>query len=286
MHTLDQLNAVPAEAFVTALDGVFEHAPWVAAAAAASRPFATVSALHTALMDVVNAAPEAEKLTFLRGHPALSPRALATPGLTVESRAEQTGLGMAGLGDALTRFESGSAAYEARFGIPFITCVRRMTPPFVLKGLEQRLQNTPPEEIAAALQQIAHITRLRLVDRVSGPGLPRTTGHLSTHVLDTARGKAAEGIAIDLFREGTLIKQAVTNQDGRTDEPLLSGEPLRIGRYELRFDVETYYAGWPNVTDPPWYDIIPIRFAISEPEGHYHIPLLLNAWTYSTYRGS
>ena len=101
-----------------------------------------------------------------------------------------------------------------------------------------------------------------------------------------ARGKAAEGIAIDLFREGTLIKQAVTNQDGRTDDPLLSGEPLRIGRYELRFNVETYYAGWPNVTDPPWYDIIPIRFAVSEPEGHYHIPLLLNAWTYSTYRGS
>src|ERR1700744_423816 len=138
MHTLDQLNAVPAEAFVTALDGVFEHAPWVAAPPAPPRPFATVSALHTALMDVLNAAPEVEKLTFLRGHPALSPRALATPGLTVESRAEQTGLGMAGLGGGLARFESGSAAYEARFGIPFITCVRRMTPPFVLKGLEQR----------------------------------------------------------------------------------------------------------------------------------------------------
>jgi 2-oxo-4-hydroxy-4-carboxy-5-ureidoimidazoline decarboxylase len=83
-----------------------------------------------------------------------------------------------------------------------------------------------------------------------------------------------------------MIKEGVTNQDGRTDEPLLHGEPLRMGRYELRFHVETYYAGWPNVTDPPWFDVIPIRVGIAEPEGHYHIPLLLNAWTYSTYRGS
>jgi 2-oxo-4-hydroxy-4-carboxy-5-ureidoimidazoline decarboxylase len=237
-------------------------------------------------MAAVDAAPEAEKLTFLRGHPALSPKALAGSALTVESRSEQTGLGMASLGDSLARFETGSAAYESRFGIPFITCVRRMTPPFVLKDLEQRLRNTLGQEIAAALEQVGHITRLRLADRVSGPGMPPTTGHLSTHVLDTARGKAAAGIAVSLYREGTLIKQSVTNQDGRTEEPLLHGEPLRIGRYELRFDVETYYAGWPNVTDPPWYDIIPIRFGISEPEGHYHIPLLLNAWTYSTYRGS
>jgi 2-oxo-4-hydroxy-4-carboxy-5-ureidoimidazoline decarboxylase len=286
MHTLDQLNAMPSEAFVAALDGIFEHAPWVAAKAAQSRPFATVSDLHIALMAVVDAAPEAEKLTFIRSHPALSPKALAGTGLTTESRSEQTGLGMASLGDSLSRFETASAAYESRFAMPFITCVRRMTPPFVLKGLEQRLDNTLEQEIAAALEQIGHITRLRLVDRVSGPGMPKTTGHLSTHVLDTARGKAAQGIAIELYREGTLIKQAVTNQDGRTDQPLLHEEPLRIGRYELRFNVETYYAGWPNIADPPWYDVIPIRFGIGNPEGHYHIPLLLNAWSYSTYRGS
>jgi 2-oxo-4-hydroxy-4-carboxy-5-ureidoimidazoline decarboxylase len=286
MHTLDALNTMASEAFVAALDGVFEHAAWVAEAAAARRPFPTVGALHAALMDSVHAAPPDVGVAFLRGHPALSPKALADPGLTASSRAEQGGLGMASLGERLASFEAASSAYEARFGFPFIVCVRRLTPPFVLSGLERRLGNTPDQEREAALAEIGFITRLRLLDRVTGPGMPKTSGHLSAHVLDTARGRAAEGIGIELFREGVLIKHAVTNHDGRTDEPLLADGPLRMGRYELRFDVEGYYAGWPNVTDPPWYDVIPIRFGVADPERHYHIPLLLGAWTYTTYRGS
>jgi 2-oxo-4-hydroxy-4-carboxy-5-ureidoimidazoline decarboxylase len=286
MPTLDQLNTMSLEAFVAALDGVFEHAAWVAETVAAQRPFATVIALHDALMAAVNAAPPDVGLGFLRGHPPLSPKALADPGLTASSRAEQGGLGMTSLGEQFARFETASTAYESRFGFPFIVCVRRQTPPFVLRGLERRLANTPEQERAAALAEIGHITRLRLVDRVTGAGMPKTSGHLSAHVLDTARGKAAEGVRIELLREGVLIKEAVTNHDGRTDAPLLADGPLRIGRYELRFNVETYYANWPNVTDPPWYDIIPIRFGVAEPEGHYHIPLLLGAWAYTTYRGS
>ena len=286
MHTLDQLNTMSPEAFVAALDGVFEYADWVAEAGATQRPFASVSALHDALMAVVHAAPADTCVGFLRGHPPLSPKALAGPGLTASSRDEQGGLGMSSLGEQLASFEASSTAYEARFGFPFIVCVRRLTPPFVLRGLEHRLANTPDQELAAALAEIGHITRLRLVDRVTGPGMPKTAGHLSAHVLDTARGKAAEGVRIEVFREGALIKEAVTNDDGRTDAPLLNDGPLRIGRYELRFHIEEYYAGWPDMTDPPWYDVIPIRFGVAEPEGHYHIPLLLGAWTYTTYRGS
>jgi 2-oxo-4-hydroxy-4-carboxy-5-ureidoimidazoline decarboxylase len=286
MPTLDDLNAMPPDDFVTALDGVFEHSPWVAQSAAAQRPFATVAALHEALMAAVHAAPPDVCLAFLRAHPPLSPKALADPGLTDASRAEQGGLGMTSLGDRLAAFEAGSSAYEVRFGFPFIVCVRRQTPPFVLRSLERRLTNTPVHEREAALAEIGHITRLRLVDRVAGPGMPTTAGHLSAHVLDTARGKAAEGVRIEVLREGVLIGEAVTNHDGRTDAPLLADGPLRIGRYELRFHVEDYYADWPNVTDPPWYDVIPIRFGISDPEGHYHIPLLLGSWTYTTYRGS
>jgi 2-oxo-4-hydroxy-4-carboxy-5-ureidoimidazoline decarboxylase len=286
MHTLDQLNGMAPDDFTTVLDGVFEHAPWVAVAASGQRPFASVTALHDALMTVIRSAPRDACLEFLRGHPPLSPKALADPDLTASSRAEQGGLGMASLGADLARFEAAAEAYDARFGIPFIVCVRRLTPAFVLRGLERRLANTPDQEIAAALDEIGHITRLRLVDRVSGPGLPRTVGHLSAHVLDTARGKAAEGVRIEVLREGVVIKEGITNRDGRTDAPLLEDGPLRMGRYELRFHVEDYYAGWPNVTDPPWYDVIPIRFGVSEPEGHYHIPLLLGAWTYTTYRGS
>jgi 2-oxo-4-hydroxy-4-carboxy-5-ureidoimidazoline decarboxylase len=286
MPTLDDLNAMSPAEFVTALHGVFEHAPWVAETAAPLRPFPTVTALHDALMAVVHAAPADVCLNFLRAHPPLSPKALADPGLTAESRAEQGGLGMGSLGDRLAAFETGSSDYEARFGFPFIVCVRRLTPPFVLRGLERRLLNTPDQERGAALAEIGYITRLRLVDRVTGPGMPKTSGHLSAHVLDTARGKAAEGVTIEVFREGVLVHEAVTNSDGRSDAPLLADGPLRVGRYELRFHVETYFADWPNVTDPPWYDVIPIRFGVSEPEGHYHIPLLLGSWTYTTYRGS
>ena len=286
MLTLDALNAMPAADFVSALDGVFEHAPWVAEQAARGRPFATVAALHKGLMEIVQGAPADACLAFLRGHPALSSKALADPGLTAESRAEQGGLGMNSLGNRLAKFDAGAATYEARFGFPFIVCVRRQTPPFVLRGLERRLAHEPDQERAAALAEIGHITRLRLVDRVTGPGAPKTTGHLSAHVLDTARGKAAEGIRIEVLREDVLIQEAITNHDGRTDKPLLADGPLRIGRYELRFHVEDYYANWPNVTDPPWYDLIPIRFGVSEPEGDYHIPLLLGAWSYTTYRGS
>ena len=286
MLTLDQLNTLPPEDFVAALDGVFEHAAWIAETTAPYRPFATITALHEALLASVHAAEPERCLSFLRGHPPLSPKALADPALAAASRAEQRGLEMTTLGDQLDRFEASSGAYEARFGFPFIVCVRRQTPPFVLRGLERRLVNTSTQERAAALEEIAHITRLRLLDRVTGPGMPKISGHLSAHVLDTARGKAAEGIGIDVLREGVLVHQAVTNQDGRTDAPLLSDGPLRIGRYELRFHVEDYYKGWPNVTDPPWYDIIPIRFGVAEAEGHYHIPLLLGAWSYTTYRGS
>lgn len=286
MHTLDQLNAMSNDDVVATLEGIFEHAPWVAAAAVAQRPFATVAALHDALMAVARAAPADVCLDFLRGHPPLSPKALADPSLTPSSRSEQTSLGMASLGERLAQFEASSSAYEARFGFPFIVCVRRQTPPFVLRGLQLRLANTAEQERAAALTEIGYITRLRLVDRISGPGLPPTTGHLSAHVLDTVQGRAAEGVRIELFCDGVLIKRDVTNRDGRTAAPLLTQEPLRVGRYELRFHVGVYFAGMPDLGDPPWYDVIPICFGIAEPEGHYHIPLLLGAWTYTTYRGS
>ena len=286
MQTLDQLNTMTPDAFVAALDGVFEHATWVAESAASRRPFLTVTALHDALMEITRAAPPDLCVRFLQGHPPLSPKALADPGLTASSRSEQTGLGMGALGKQLTQFEMLSSAYEERFGFPFIVCVRRLTPHYVLRNLDRRLAKSPEQEREAALAEIGYITRLRLADRLSGPGMPQIDGHLSTHVLDTVRGKAAAAVPIELFREGSLVGQSVTNHDGRTDTPLLPEGPLRIGRYELRFHVANYYADLPNPSDPPWYDVIPIRFGISEPEGRCHIPLLLGAWTYTTYRGS
>jgi hydroxyisourate hydrolase len=116
-------------------------------------------------------------------------------------------------------------------------------------------------------------------------------GRLSTHVLDTANGRPAQGIAVELFalEGGTRrsVARTVTNADGRTDAPLLTGESFRTGTYELVFQVGAYFrAAGAAMADPPFLDVVPIRFSIAEPDGHYHVPLLVSPWSYSTYRGS
>lgn len=118
-------------------------------------------------------------------------------------------------------------------------------------------------------------------------------GKLSTHVLDTARGCPAAGVRLTLWRledasPGTLLADTQTNADGRTDTPLLAGDGFRAGRYELRFHVGDYFArtGLPAVADPPFLDVIPIRFAVADAGAGYHVPLLVSPWAYSTYRGS
>ncbi len=116
--------------------------------------------------------------------------------------------------------------------------------------------------------------------------------HLTTHVLDTANGRPAGGIRVDLSRlEGDgrpqALKTVVTNADGRTDEPLLSGDDVRVGRYELVFHVGAYFTarGTP-VAEPPFLERIPVRFAIADAQANYHVPLLVSPWGYATYRGS
>lgn len=274
--SLDALNAMPADAFAQALDGVFEHASWVAASAAAG-PFSTVARLHEALMQAVRDAPASQQTKFLNGHPELQAGALPAR-LTPESQAEQAGVGITD--DSLADL---NRTYRDRFGIPFIVCVRRHTAANVMRELHRRLKHTPDTEMAAALDEVGHITRLRLVDRVDGPGLPDTTGRLSTHVLDTAVGRPAAGIAVSLSQEGAALGSWHTDGDGRMDGPLLSGVPLRQGRYELQFDAGAYFGGRGM---PSFHGVIPVRFAVSESEAHYHIPLLLAPFSYTTYRGS
>jgi 5-hydroxyisourate hydrolase len=105
-------------------------------------------------------------------------------------------------------------------------------------------------------------------------------GRLTTHVLDTAQGRPGRGIRIELFLEGALVANATTNQDGRTDAPLLEGDRLRPGLYELVFHVGPYFAG------QGFLDSVPVRFRVADPAQHYHVPLLCSPWSYSTYRGS
>ncbi len=117
-------------------------------------------------------------------------------------------------------------------------------------------------------------------------------GRLSTHVLDTARGKPAQGVAIQLARIDaagvrTPVASALTNADGRTDAPLLTGAALDVGTYELTFAIGDYFRASGLVpAGPSFLDVVPLRFQITDPDGHYHVPLVCSPFSYSTYRGS
>ncbi len=119
------------------------------------------------------------------------------------------------------------------------------------------------------------------------------SGLLTTHVLDTARGRPAAGMRVELAQldptsdERSVLKETRTNADGRTDAPLLEGDALKSGAYELVFEVGEYFAReGVEISTPPFLDRVPIRFGIAEPDAHYHVPLLASPWAYSTYRGS
>ncbi|WP_241911694.1 hydroxyisourate hydrolase [Telmatospirillum siberiense] len=120
---------------------------------------------------------------------------------------------------------------------------------------------------------------------------PAPGGRLTTHVLDTARGRPAAGLGIELARlEGgaeTVVRQDVTNADGRLDQPLLAGAEMAVGLWRLTFSAGEYFlASGQTLTAPAFLDLVPIRFHIDNPEQHYHVPLLVTPWSYSTYRGS
>jgi 5-hydroxyisourate hydrolase len=109
-------------------------------------------------------------------------------------------------------------------------------------------------------------------------------GKLTTHVLDTAQGRPGAGIQVELYAvEGAArkpLKTVHTNADGRTDAPLLEGEALRPGTYELAFHVGAYFRS------QGFLDVVPVRFRIADASQHYHVPLLCSPWSYTTYRGS
>lgn len=117
-------------------------------------------------------------------------------------------------------------------------------------------------------------------------------GRLSTHVLDTMNGRPAAGVAIELYVLGSggqrqLLKRVATNADGRTDAPLLTGADFHPGQYELVFHAGDYFRKTGvALPEPAFLDTVPIRFGLAEADGHYHVPLLVSPWSFSTYRGS
>ncbi|MET0677009.1 MAG: 2-oxo-4-hydroxy-4-carboxy-5-ureidoimidazoline decarboxylase [Bradyrhizobium sp.] len=292
-NSIAELNSFTAEDFVAALANVFEHSPWITERAATARPFIGVKPLFDAMKAAVEQASSEQRLALIKAHPDLASRTQRAEGLTAESGAEQHHAGLDRLSDAeYAAFDRVNAAYRSKFGIPYIVCVRRHTKDSILRDFERRLPNDAKDEIRASIAEIFRIAALRLDQLVSADDRLPVHGRLSTHVLDTHSGKPAAGIKVELTELSDLgaarvVTTTVTNSDGRTDQPLIGGRPVPIGRYELMFAVGDYFAsrGTP-MSEPPFLDRIPLHFAVSDPEGHLHVPLLVTPWSYSTYRGS
>jgi 2-oxo-4-hydroxy-4-carboxy-5-ureidoimidazoline decarboxylase len=292
-QSLADLNACSSDDFVAALANIFEYSPWIAERAAAARPFAGVTQLFDAMRAAVDQAAPELRLALIKAHPDLADKTQRAAGLTAESSGEQNSVGLDRLSDAeYEAFERVNNAYRAKFGFPYIICVRRQTKDSILRDFERRLPNDTNTEMRRSIEEIGLIAALRLDALVRSDDRLKVHGRLSTHVLDTHSGRPAAGIALELVELSDLganrvVTRAITNADGRTDQPLIHGRPVPIGRYELTFSVGNYFAGRGiALSDPPFLDRIPLRFSVSEPEGHLHVPLLVTPWSYATYRGS
>jgi 2-oxo-4-hydroxy-4-carboxy-5-ureidoimidazoline decarboxylase len=192
--------------------------------------------------------------------------------------------------DEMDEFTALNTSYKAKFGFPFILAVRNATKYTILDAFRSRINNTAPLEFAQCMSQIHKIAWMRLLSKLEW----NSKGFLTCHVLDTAQGCPAAGMRITLSRRdmtdagevSTVIKTFVTNDDGRTGRAL-DGADFAPGTYEWTFHCGPYFAKSGLYTSgTPFLDDVPIRFGIDNPEDHYHVPLLVSPWSFSTYRGS
>jgi OHCU decarboxylase len=165
--SLERLNTLGQSDFVAALGGIFEGPPWIVTEAWQSRPFSDVDALYAALCQVMYAAPNERKVALIQAHPDLVGRAALTGTLGPASTAEQAAAGLNDLtADEIAAFARLNAEYQQRFGFPFVICARENKKESILAGFAARMQNTREQEIATALDEIAKICRLRLLDTI------------------------------------------------------------------------------------------------------------------------
>ncbi|KDE20375.1 OHCU decarboxylase [Acetobacter aceti 1023] len=167
MMTLQDVNALSPQQFVETFGGIYEHSPWVAEAAAAQRPFTSFEHMQQAFSNAVQQAPESQKLALVKAHPELGHRMGIDPELSAESTQEQGSAGLDRLSPAeYTQLRNLNDAYQKKFGMPFVICVRKATKAIILEAMEQRLASSFATELAEALKQIDAIATLRLRDKV------------------------------------------------------------------------------------------------------------------------
>lgn len=285
--TLADVNRMDLPTFVAAFGNVYDLSPWVATAAYAKRPFTTVTALHQALTDSFAHAPREQQQRFFRSLDDIGDGVTKAEAVTAAARSGQTTSGINALSVAdHTRLLALNTAYRRKFDMPFVICVRRNTVDTIFTQYERRLGENPSSELATAIQEQFYISRLRVAEQVKGEGMPKVYGDLTAHVLNAMVGKPASGVTVELFEvNGTAshkLSQAVTNADGRAD--VMSGQPLQIGRYELRFAVGDYFRkNGATAGDKPFLDVVPMRMFIGKPEESYHVPLICTPYSYTVH---
>jgi 2-oxo-4-hydroxy-4-carboxy-5-ureidoimidazoline decarboxylase len=167
MTTLANLNASDRDGFVAAVGFAFEDSPWIAARAWESRPFDSVTALHSRMVGVIGASPRQRQVELIAAHPDLAGRVAREGRLTASSTAEQAAAGLDRLtSDEIARFDRLNSAYRSKFAFPFVICAREHDKASLLQNLERRTANDRDAEIATALAEIAKIARLRLKDSI------------------------------------------------------------------------------------------------------------------------
>lgn len=288
--TVEELLQKPKEEIVELLGGIYEHSKWVAEDfVKKENSITSVTKLANALKTIVDEASPEQKLKLLKAHPDLGAKVEQLKTLTKESQEEQGKAGLQTLDkDELTKFHSMNENYSTKFRFPFILAVRNASKYTVLSALEGRLNNSREVEFTSAITQVHKIAWMRLLSIVDTSESP---GFLTVHVLDTANGIPADNMRITLTRLSPtheVVGEYVTNHDGRLDGgPALKGKDFLVGTYEWTFYAGDYFARKGTyTTGTPFLDVIPLRFGIDNPDDHYHVPLLVSPWSFSTYRGS
>ncbi len=268
--TLAQLNALPAAGFAGHLAAVWEHADWVAEAAAAGRPFASLGDLHAAMLAEILALPTAELDAFLGRHPDIGGIDAQLGRMTPASTTEQGGLALTGADAATTGWAARNAAYRARFGFPFILCLRRHSRASAEAAFQSRIGQTPAEERRAALDEIAHISRLRLADRVLDAG-ETAPGRIVVTVTDASSGGLAQGMAVRLVPASAELKAHQAFCDSAGQAVFSQGEgALRIGLYQLELQVSAYFrAPYPSLSD------LSLPLVVTDPDTTLHCRIAL-----------
>jgi 2-oxo-4-hydroxy-4-carboxy-5-ureidoimidazoline decarboxylase len=163
MPTLEALNQLAENEFISTLAGIFEHSPWVAEQALTARPFQSLDDLHKHMQNIVRQSPEQQRLTLIRNHPELAGKEAERGELTQDSKNEQAGAGLNHCSaEELQQLRSLNQQYQDKFGFPFVIAVKGLTRYDILEAMQQRISNSYEQEFANSIEQIGRIAAFRL----------------------------------------------------------------------------------------------------------------------------